>query len=161
MDVKSLIPWGRNKVTAPARFEDEGSPFLALHREVNRLFDDFFHGFELPMARFGSIGGWPQVDVADNGTEIKVTAELPGMAEKDIELTLHEGMLTLRGEKKQENHNHQYSECWSGQFQRSLQLGPDIDPEKVSASFKNGVLTITVEKKPETQRSTKRIPISA
>ncbi|MDR3438895.1 Hsp20/alpha crystallin family protein [Telmatospirillum sp.] len=160
MDVKSLVPWTRSKSAPAPRFDDDGSPFLTLHREMNRLFDDFFHGFDVPMGRFGWSSGLPELDVADTGKEIKVTAELPGMEEKDVELTLHDGVLTLKGEKKSESDGPQYSERWHGQFQRSLQLGPDVDPEKVSATFKNGLLSILIEKKPEAQKAAKRIPIN-
>jgi HSP20 family protein len=160
MDVKSLIPWNRNKSAPALRFEDDESPFLTLHREVNRLFDDMFRGVDLPMGRFGMMDGWPQLDVTDSGKEISVTAELPGMDEKDVELTLRDGMLTIKGEKKSESKNAQYSERWHGQFQRSLQLGPDVDPEKISATFKNGLLSVTLEKRPEAQNVAKRIPIS-
>lgn len=161
MDMKTLVPWKRNKSGLPTGLEEAGSPFLALHREVNRLFDDFFHGFDGPMIRDGGLSGWPKVDIADTGSEIKVTAELPGLDEKDVELTLQDGMLTLKGEKKLESTDRHYSECWHGRFERSLALGPDIDPAKVAAAFKNGVLTVTVAKKPEEQRAAKRIPISS
>ena len=161
MDMKSLIPWSRGKSTPAFHIEDEGTPFWALHREMNRLFDDFFRGFDSPLGHSGWSNAWPQLDVADNGTEIKVTAELPGMEEKDVELTLHDGVLSLRGEKKSEKDGPQYSERWHGSFQRSLQLGPDVDPEKVSANFKNGLLTVTIAKKPEALGATKRIPINA
>ena len=93
--------------------------------------------------------------------DVKIVAELPGLDEKDIELTLHNGMLTLKGEKKSETQGAVYSERWHGRFERSLQLGPDVDPEKVNAGFKNGVLTVTVPKPPEAQRQVKRIPINA
>ena len=161
MDMKTLVPWKRSKGEPATGLEDMGSPFLALHREVNRLFDDFFHGFDRPMGHSGWLSGWPKVDVADSGKEIKVTAELPGMDEKDVELTLHDGMLTVKGEKKAESQDQNYSERWHGRFERSLALGPDIDPTKIGAVFKNGVLTVTVGKKPEAERAVKRIPISS
>ena len=87
-------------------------------------------------------------------------AELPSLEQKDIEVTLHDGMLTLKGEKQSESNGTVYSERWHGRFERSLQLGPDVDPDKVNAAFKNGVLTITVAKRPEAQRQVKRIPIT-
>jgi HSP20 family protein len=82
------------------------------------------------------------------------------LEEKDIEVTLHNGFLTLRGEKKSESQDAVYSERWHGRFERSMQLGPDVDPDRVNAAFKNGVLTITVPKRPEAQRQVKRIPIT-
>jgi HSP20 family protein len=83
------------------------------------------------------------------------------MEEKDIELTLNDGALTLKGEKKSESNGAVYSERWHGQFQRTVQLGPDVDPENIRAQFKNGVLTVTVGKRPEAQRRVKRIAINA
>ncbi len=161
MNVRSLIPWNRSKAAPLSRFEDEGGPFLALHREMNRLFDDFFRGFDLPVGGSAWSSAWPQVDVSDSGKEIKITAELPGLDEKDVELALQNGVLTIRGEKRAESDGPQYRERWHGSFQRSLQLGDDIDPDKVSASFKKGLLTVTVAKKPEAHSERTRIPINA
>jgi HSP20 family protein len=151
----------------PAYFEhgDNANPFLALHREMNRIFDDFARGFDLPMLSggwsAGWSGGWPHVEVSDTDDNVRVVAEVPGLEEKDIEVTLHNGILTLRGEKKSESQGSVYSERWHGRFERSMQLGPDVDPDRVNAAFKNGVLTITVPKRPEAQRQVKRIPITA
>jgi HSP20 family protein len=100
------------------------------------------------------------VEVNEAEQEVKVVAELPRLEEKDLEVTLHDGVLTLSGEKKAESSGAVYSERWHGQFQRSLQLGPDVDPDKVAASFRNGVLTVTVAKRPEAQHQVKRIPVS-
>lgn len=161
MDVKNLIPWNRAK-TAPAnRPVDDASPFVALHREMNRLFDDFFQGVDLPVLKTGWGAVWPRMDVEDKGNAVEVTAELPGVEQKDIEITLLDGVLSVRGEKKAETDTADYRERWFGQFQRSVQLGPDVDPDKVSATFKNGVLTVNVQKKPEQARTEKRIPINA
>jgi HSP20 family protein len=146
---------------APQRFSDDGDPLLALHREMNRMFDDFARGFGMGVpARFGLSGAWPHVEVSETDKEVKVVAELPGLEQKDVEVSLHDGVLTLKGEKKQESNGTLYSERWHGQFQRSLQAGPDVDPDKVSAAFKNGVLTVTLAKRPEAQSQVKRIPIS-
>ena len=162
MDVKSLIPWGRNRATPAPSYGDETSPLLAFHREMNRLFDDFFRGFDLPTpSRLGWSGSWPNVEVSETDKEVTVVAELPGLEQKDVEVTLSDGVLTLKGEKRQESNGSLYSERWHGSFQRSLQLGPEIDPEKVTASFKNGVLTIALAKRPEAQSQVKRIPIAA
>lgn len=158
MSIGDLIPWNRG-CTMSARTGEETNPVLALHREMNRLFDNFFPGFDVaPPA--GWSAGWPRVEVHDEKDEVRVTAELPGMEQKDVEIALHDGVLTIRGEKRSESNGALYSERWHGQFQRSLQLGPDVDPDKVSASFKNGVLTVTAAKRPEAQRQVKRIPIN-
>jgi HSP20 family protein len=162
MALTDLVPWARNRSVAPQRVFEESDPFLALHREMNRMFDDFARGFGTGLpARRGTPGAWPRVEVSETGTEVKVVAELPGMEQKDVEVSLADGVLTLKGEKQSESNGALYSERWHGQFQRSLQVGPDIDPEKVAAAFKNGVLTVTLAKCPEAQSQVKRIPISS
>jgi HSP20 family protein len=162
MKVKDLIPHRKDRSTAVTRYAEERNPFLAFHREMNRLFDDFFHGFDTPLdTRFGWSGVWPSVDVSENEKEVRVVAEVPGLDEKDIEVTLSDGVLTLRGEKQHESQDAVYSERWHGGFERSLDLGSDVDPDKVNASFKNGVLTITVAKRADAQSRVKRIPIHA
>jgi HSP20 family protein len=160
MNMRSIIPWGRETaVPTTTREIEEPSPFLSLHRQVNRLFDDFFRDFDTPLAR-GWSSNWPSVEVSDGDKQVKVVAELPGLDENDIAITLREGVLTLKGEKKQESNSATYSERWHGQFVRSLQLGPDVDPDKVKASFDKGVLTVTLEKRPEAQSQIKRIAIN-
>ena len=162
MALTDLIPWNRNR-NLPAPRQSEEHPFLALHREMNRAFDRFFRDFDLPMTGTPgwSVGTWPHVEVSETDNEVKLDAELPGMEQKDIEVTFHDGLLTLKGEKKTENTGAVYSERWHGQFQRTIQLGPDVDPDKINAEFKNGVLSLTVGKRPEAQRQVKRIAINA
>ncbi len=162
MTMRDLIPWGRNRTLPAARDTQQANLFGALHREMNRLFDDFFDRFNwrLHMPSVWSFG-WPQVEVSDGENEVNIVAELPGLEEKDVELTLQDGMLTIRGEKRAESNGATYSERWHGRFSRSLELGPDIDPDKVKAEFKNGVLTVTAAKLPEAQRRVKRIPVNA
>jgi HSP20 family protein len=162
MTMRDLIPWGRNRNLPGAPETGQANPFRALHREMNRLFDDFFDGFNW---RFGALspwsaGMWPQVEVSDGDSEVKVIAELPGLEAKDIEVTFNDGLLTLKGEKKAERNGSAYSERWQGRFTRSLELGPDVDPDKIRAEFKNGVLTIIAGKRPEAQRQVRRIPVN-
>lgn len=169
MNVRDLIPWGRGQVQVPASYRDsERNPFLALHREMNRLFDDVFRSFDtrLPLAYGGGLSGfgsWPSVEVSDRDKEIKVTAELPGLEEKDIELSMADGVLTLRGEKRAETEDqeHQFSERFYGRFERRIPLGYDIDEGKVNATFKNGVLTVTLPKTEQVQAKTKTIAINS
>jgi HSP20 family protein len=168
MSVRDLIPWSRgsNASPVPSVYRDlEQSPFLSLHREVNRLFDDAFRGFGLPseFGRFPSLGsGWPNVEIADSDKELRVIAEVPGLDEKDIELLLEDGALTLRGEKKSETEDRgrQFSERFYGRFERRIGLGSEIDQDKVNASFKNGVLTVTLPKTERAQSKAKRIAIN-
>lgn len=163
MAFTDLIPWGRNRSVAAPRQPDETNPVLALHREMNRLFDNFFRGMDFP---FGgpagwAAGTWPSVEVSDNDDEVKVIAELPGLDEKDIEVSLQEGLLTIRGEKRSESQSPVYSERWQGRFERAVRLGPDIDPDRVTAAFRNGVLTVTAQKRPQAQRQTRRIEVKS
>ncbi|MEI9988625.1 MAG: Hsp20/alpha crystallin family protein [Rhizomicrobium sp.] len=159
MNMRSLIPWARETALPANRSTDEPSPFLSLHRQVNRLFDDFFRDFDAPLAR-GWSAGWPSVEVSDGDKEVTVVAELPGLDEKDIDITLRDGILTLKGEKKHESNGAVYSERWHGQFARAIPLGSDVDADKVRAAFNKGVLTITLPKRPEAQSSVKRIAIN-
>jgi HSP20 family protein len=157
MALTDLMPWSRNRALNPSR-AGEDDPFATLQRSMNRIFDDFSANFGLPAISRGAWSAWPRLEIRESGNEVTITADLPGMEEKDIELSLQDGVLTLKGEKKSESDGALYSERWHGQFQRSIQL-PEIDPDKVNAAFKNGVLTVTVAKKPEAQTAVKRIPI--
>ena len=161
MAITDLVPWNRNR-NVPASRQTEEHPFLALHREMNRMFDNLFRGFELPASTTPgwSVGAWPNVEISETDNEVKLVAELPGMEEKDVDLTFHDGVLTLKGEKKAETSGAVYSERWQGQFERTVRLGPDVDPDKIKAEFKNGVLTVTIGKRPEAQRQVKRIAIN-
>jgi len=123
---------------------------------MNRLFDDFFEG---PLSR-GFATSWPALEVQDGDKDIKIVAELPGLEEKDIDLSLRDGVLTIKGEKSRKTDGAVYSERWHGQFTRAVELGPDIDPDKVKASFDKGVLTVTVEKQPNPKAQTKKIAIN-
>jgi HSP20 family protein len=161
MSVRDLIPWGRSNNRVPSVYrDDDRSPFLSLHREMNRMFDEFFRDFDmrLPIA----VGGqWPHVDVVETDKEVTVTAELPGMEEKEVELLLEDGVLTLKGEKRAETEDkdRQFSERYYGRFERRISLDAEVQADKVQARFKNGVLTVTLPKDPEAQSKARRITI--
>ena len=161
MSVRDLIPWGRSESRVPVR--SQADPFLALHREVNRLFDDVWRGFGAASATFAQPGGWPNVEVVEGDKHLVVSAELPGLSEKDVEITLDDDGLTLRGERKAEQNGEQqgfvFSERFFGRFQRSIALPSEVDKDGVSASMKDGVLTVTLPKV-EAPRRTKRITIN-
>ena len=134
---------------------------------MNRLFDDVFRGFDsrLPalgrLASFGG-GGWPNVEISDSEKEIRVTAEVPGLEEKDIEVLLEDGVLTLKGEKRSEteDRDRQFSERFYGRFERRIPLAYEVEDDKVSADFKNGVLTVALPKTERAQAKAKRIAIN-
>jgi HSP20 family protein len=132
---------------------------------MNRLFDEAFRGFDL--APFGSermldrAFGWPNVEISDAEKEVKVAVELPGLDEKDIQIELANGVLAIKGEKKTETEDKErlFSERTYGRFERRIPVD-SVDEDKVSASFKNGVLTVTLPKSAAAQTSVKRIAIN-
>jgi HSP20 family protein len=160
MEMKSLVPWRRSRGDlTKAGATNDIPPIFGLHRQVNRLFDDFFREFDSPLLR-GMATDWPALEVQDTDKETKIVAEMPGLDEKDIDLSLRDGVLTIKGEKSRKSDGAVYSERWHGQFTRAIDVGPDVDPDKVKASFGNGVLTITLEKQPNSKAETKKIAIN-
>jgi len=167
MSVRDLIPWGRASNQAPSVFrDDDRNPFLSLHREVNRLFDDVFRSFDSRLPAFGSLssfGAWPNVEIFETDKEIKVSAEVPGLEEKDIEVLLDDGALTLKGEKRSETEDkdRQFSERFYGRFERRIPLGVEVEADKIDARFKSGVLSIVLPKSAKAQSQVKRIAIKS
>ncbi len=170
MDFRELIPFGRDRRDVAGRGGD--NPMEAFQREMNRLFDDFFRGFGggggAPAARYGE-GAFgvavPRVDVSETGSEYEVTAELPGMEEKDVEILLDQNMLTLKGEKRaereQKEKDYHLTERSFGSFRRTIPLPVEVDRDKVEAGFKNGVLTIRLPKAQQAQAQAKRIQVKS
>jgi HSP20 family protein len=167
MAIRDLIPfpWNRRRDVTVGRSEGQ-NPFLALHREVNQLFDDFFRGFDLspfdtPGRFFDRSVGWPNIEVSETDSEVKITAELPGLEEKDVDVQLANGVLAIRGEKKTETEDkdRRFSERYYGRFERRIPVD-GIDENKVTASFKNGVLTVMLPKSAAARQNVKRIPVN-
>jgi HSP20 family protein len=163
MNMRDLIPWGRSQQTTPSRYRDEGDPFLTLHREMNRLFDDVFRGFD--MAPFGGVSrmaGWPHMEVVDNDKDVRISAELPGLEDKDVEILMGDGVLTIRGEKKSEIEDKEraFSERTYGCFERRIPLAWEVEEDKIDASFRNGVLTVTLPKSAESRSEVRRIAVN-
>lgn len=143
MNPKSLIPWRRG---VPA----ERDPFAALRREMNALFDDFFPGVAELRPTLNPPAFWPKVDVKETDGEVHVTVELPGMDEKDVEVSVTGDMLTITGEKKEEKEEkaeeRYHWERIYGSFRRAVALPCEVSSEKAVATFKNGVLMIALPK---------------
>lgn len=158
---RSLSPFGyRSDV---ARSDD---PFGSLRREMNRMFEDTFGNFLAPM-REGIGRGMlaPSVDVKETDKELEVTAELPGVDEKDVQVTLEDDVLTIKGEKKLEKEEsregYHVSERSYGSFFRSLPMPSGVDPNKVNATFSKGILKVTLPKPAGAQAKAKKIDIKA
>jgi HSP20 family protein len=156
--MKDLVPWGRSRPPAQA---DETSPFLSLHREMNRLFDEAFRGF-------GTFRDWPErlrwptVEISEDDKEICVTADLPGLELEDIELDIESDVLTIRGEKRSEveDKDRRYSERSYGRFERRLALPTEVDEDRSKATFRNGVLTVVLPKTERARQRGRRIAIT-
>jgi len=164
MNMKDLVPWSRERRNVPVR-QEEDNPFYSLQRSINQVFDNFlFEGFgRSPFSLLTSFS--PRLDVSETDKEFHITAELPGIDEKDVEISLSDNFLTLKGEKKDENQqkrkDYYRMERSYGMFERTIPIPEGIDSNKVEASFKKGLLTVTLPKTAEYQKERKRIPIKA
>lgn len=159
MAFRDLIPWSRNAELTSAR---EGfDPFLTLHREMNRLFDDVLRGFDsgLPPLVEGRFG-WPRIELSDGEKALTISAELPGMTEKDVQVEIGNGVLTIRGEKKAERNGEgkYFTERYYGAFERRIPLD-GVEEDKAEAAFSNGVLTVSLPKSEEPRAGVKRIAV--
>ena len=164
MAIKDLIPWNNRGREVGIHRDTDVHPFFALHREMNRMFDDVFRGFDLApfettRARNGL--GWPQIDIDETDKEVRITAELPGLDEKDVSLELANGVLSISGEKRSESEDkaRRFSERYYGRFERRIPLD-DVEEDKASATFRNGVLSITVPKSADAKSNVRRIAIN-
>ncbi|MBX6419731.1 MAG: Hsp20/alpha crystallin family protein [Nevskia sp.] len=174
----------------PVKTEDKGKearvakaepwhPFENLRREIDRVFDDFGRGFGWSLSRwpFGrsifdlepawrqefSFGPAPAVDIVEHEKEYEIEAEIPGLDEKNLEVTLANGVLTIKGEKKEETEekrkNYYLSERRYGSFQRCFQVPDGVDSDKIEATFSKGVLKVKLPKTPEAQKKEKKISV--
>lgn len=157
---RDLTPWRSQGVPSFGR-----DPFALFRREMDRLFDDFLAPAE-PRS-FGGAGTqaavWPSLDVDETDQAYTVTAEMPGVDQKDIELDLRDNALTLRGEKrserKEEEGGRRYSERSYGRFERTIPFAAEVDADKVEARCENGVLKITLPKNARARDTSRRIEI--
>ncbi len=165
MKVRSLMPFSGGRSAAP---RSDADPFTAFRREMDRLFDDFFTGFGAPLSVPASgersdVVIAPRIDASETDEDIRICAELPGIEEEDIEVTLSGDMLTIRAEKDEEREederDYHLMERSMGTYARSLRLPFPVDPGEVDAVFRNGVLTITIPKPGEARQPTHRIAI--
>jgi HSP20 family protein len=163
MTLKDLSPFKRKNV--PMRRETD-IPF-ALHRQdMDTMFDDFFRGFDIEPQLTNRLGSFSlRVDVTDTEKEIKVAAELPGIEEKDIDLSVTGDSLTIRGEKKEEKEDngkdYYRMERSYGSFCRSIPLPVEVETDKISASYKKGILNIRIPKSARAIEGKKKISIKA
>jgi HSP20 family protein len=173
-DTPSKVPV---KTENPAAAPQAWRPFESLRREVDRLFDDFDGGFwrspfrmpSFDVAPFrrgqATFAAMPAVDVSETDKAYEITAELPGMDEKNVEVKLANGVLTIKGEKQDEKEekkkDYYMRERSFGSFERTFAVPDGVDSDKIEAGFKNGVLSVTLPKSVEAQKAEKKIAVKA
>jgi len=147
----------------PSLFGRDDDPFGSLFREVQKTFEDFSR--RSPLSGFSSDMLAPRIDIAESKDAIDLTAELPGVDEKDVDVTLADGVLTIRGEKKAERDEKDKDKNWHaversyGSFSRTISLPFDPDSAKVEAKFDKGVLHVHLPKPAEVAKKQQKIEI--
>ena len=172
LTMRDLIPWSRDRDVAAGRAAEH--PLMSFQRDMNRLFEDMWRGFDAPLlGRAEALATMisPRIEVKETEAEVVVSAELPGMKESDVDITLSDNVLSIRGEKKTEKTEEKteektgggytYSERSYGAFERRIPIDAEIVADKVEARFADGVLTVTCPKNPEARSQPRRIRIGA
>jgi len=160
---RDLTPWSRGGLTPFGR-----DPFSSFRYEMDRLFDDFFapttgEGRHLAAPAQAAALVRPSIDVDETDQAYRVSAELPGLNEKDVELNLRDNALTISGEKRSEREEEKggrrYAERSFGRFERTIPFPMEVDADRIDAVFRNGVLTVTLPKNEKAQDKTRRIEV--
>lgn len=163
MDLNDLVPFRHRRREAPG--SGALSPFERMHEEMDRIFDDF-----LPQITGGQEAGHragvlASVDLSETDDALELTADLPGMEEKDIDITLREGALMIRGERNHESEekkkNYYRTERAYGAFTRTIPLPCQVDDDRVEAKFRKGVLTVHLPKSQSAKEQQRKIAIQA
>ena len=162
MDMKSLMPFGRSSSLGRSGGEDD--PFTAMRREMDRLFDSFSRDWSAPSVAGSFLS--PKVDVAETDKGLEISAELPGIDQKEISLDLADGVLTIKAEhkeekeKKDEKRHYHLVERSHGSYMRRFAIPFEPDADKVQADFDKGVLHITVPRSKAAEKQVKKIKIN-
>ncbi len=165
MNIKELIPWSRDKDEDLVKNGND-NPFLTLQREMNRMFDSFSRSVFDDSSFFKGRGSGmisTKMDIKETDKDIRVSLELPGIEEKDIDVNVSKDLLTVKGEKQAEKdekkEGYHLIERSFGSFHRSVPLPPGVETDQVEAKFKNGVLNVVLPKSEEAQKETKKVEI--
>lgn len=173
MSLRETLPWNWGKKEVPVKKEGGGAPAPPARRSLLDLFDELAAH---PLARpawpswsrlseeLGEEGSFlPVLDAKESDDEIRITVELPGLEEKDVEVGLKDDVLTIKGEKREESKGGEKGAQWVerryGSFRRAVPLPADVDVDKVQAHFKSGVLTVVAPRTGKPDQSHKSIPI--
>lgn len=177
-EAQSKLPMASDKPAPAAQTPSIWQPLESLRGEIDRVFDDFARGFGRPLFGRGFFDlepfrrfdrqlavNAPAVDLVEKEDRYLVTAELPGIDEKDVDVKIADNILTIKGEKKEEREEREkgryLSERRYGAFTRSFQLPTGVDEAKIEATFEKGVLTVTLPKTAEAKAKEKKIAIKA
>lgn len=165
--LRELMPWNNPASILVRKGENLGSSLMGLQEEMNRLFDHFYSGAEVYLTDWDKRISAPAVNVTEDDGSFKVEAELAGIDPKNVEVEAVGNRLTLKGERREEKEekkdggNYLRQEISYGSFLRTVTLPDSADGEKSRASFKNGILTVTVPKKAEAQQKSRKIEIKS
>lgn len=168
MPISDLLPWNRDKEKYAIQKRDEMDPFNMQH-QMNQMFEEIFNvpnGCR-PMQGMMNVENSfsPRLDISESDQEIRINADLPGLDEKDIHLSVENNQLTISGEKKfeseEKDRTYHRVERRYGSFSRRIGLPENVEVDKIDASFKKGVLMIIIPKPAEVESQRKRIPIKA
>jgi HSP20 family protein len=172
-ETKVPVTTEEKSAAAPAGLQP-WRPFDLLRREVDRLFEDFtLNPFRLPLRRpafdlepFWQPESWvaaPAIDLVERDNAFEMTAELPGLEEKNIEVDVAGGILTVKGQKEEDKvekkTDFHLRERRFGSFARSVRIPETVDVDRIEANFKNGILKVTLPKRPEAQKPVKKIQV--
>ena len=156
-----LTPWRGTSLAPTSGYGGLGGSIFDLQRRMDRLFDEMFHREGGQAGIFGASSlGAPALDIHQDDKQVEITAELPGVKEEDIDLTIEDGVLTLSGEKRSEREDREkgYSERSYGRFERRISLPANVDEDACKADFRDGVLRITFPRS-EAKARGRRIPL--
>jgi len=161
MTLRELMPF--SKKTLPIRHETE-NPFALFRHDMDTMYEDFLRGFDIEPAWTRKMDSFtPRVDVTESEKEINVAAELPGIEEKDIDVTVSGNSLTIKGEKKEEKEDkgkdYYRMERSYGSFSRTIPLPVEVETDHASASYKKGILLIKIPKSAKAIEEKKKIPV--
>lgn len=166
MRITDLVPWRGSRRDVPVRTEPT-DPIRAFRQDIDRAFEKFWRIIPSSFPTLGQsqFADVVRVDVSDSGKEVTVTAELPGLTEDDVNVSIVDGELTIRGEKRTDRQSEGdgliVRERAYGAFERTLPLPEGVDPDAAIAIFKNGLLTVVLPKTAEALANVKRIPVQA
>lgn len=163
MTLRELVHWDR-PFNIPVRQRNRlGRSLMSLQEDMNSLFQSFFGESGMPVWPSSGYESFPSIDIIENDKDFRIKAELAGMNPEDVEVSVTDGFLMIKGEKKEEKEekgeNYLRRESSFGSFQRTVALPETADTANAEASFKNGILSIDVPKKAEAIEKPKKLQI--